>query len=162
MTERQPVGLVERVRLIAHAVDAICGHTDDAEIAAMRVATFCLALNFHMANEADQGDKARNFISQVRDISGCDGEELLGAVALYAIRSQDIIQEEVERVQQARKTEMDEADALAARIQELEAEMEGMSDHYANHVSMHANELSQMQGVISELREQLASLRDQL
>jgi hypothetical protein len=126
MTDREPLGLVERVSMIAATVDAVCGHTDDPDKAAMRAITFCLALNFHIAMEVDQTERARNFIKQVRDISGCDGVELTIAVALFSIRAQDMLEEEVQRVQQARQAEVKETEHLGSCVDVLEAEIKDL------------------------------------
>lgn len=121
MTEgAPPVGLVERVQMIVAAVEAVCGPTDDPTKAGMRVATFCLALNFHMAHESDQIERARNYVAQVRDISGCTGEDLAAAIALYSIRAQDMLAQEIERIQAARQELIDEYNRLAAEIEDRE------------------------------------------
>lgn len=120
MAEREPLGLVERIELIVGAVDAVCGHTDDPDIAAMRAVTFCLALNFHLAHEVDQTERARDYVSQVRDISGCNGDELTGAIALFSIRGQDILQEEITRIQRERGRQAEQIGELTEQVEDLQ------------------------------------------
>jgi chromosome segregation ATPase len=150
-TEHEPLGLVERVRMIAATVDAVCGHTDDPEIAAMRAVTFCLTLNFHMTAEVDQAERALYLVRQVRDISDCADSELPLVVALFSIRAQDILQEEIDRIQGERQIEIDEATHLGSCVDELEAQIQTITDDRMDDIAAHGIERARLHGALGQL-----------
>lgn len=159
MSEDEPLGLVERVHLIATTVEAVCGRTDDPQISAMRAVTFCLALNFHMATETDQTERAHNLVRQVSDMSGCTGEELAVAVGLFAMRAQDALQEEIVRVQREREREAADYNRLVDQVVAIEEASEETSQAYTTDV--HAAEVEQARlhgalGVMTKANKALA------